>query len=223
MGKAKAPPAGCQPLCWGRIRIRRSPSCRTALQRRESSTVRYSASSTRRNTAASSPPRASTLPTSPPWRGHGCGPCRGREVWPEASQGSLRIWLGSCVGAYPLNTPYRPPHHRGRMNVSDTRPCRDVWWAHAECAPTHGCPVNSGWRPCRPRPVASPGPAGPPTLVRRGRRFGRGAVGHPLPRERKKNFAAIHCRDERPTSPLPPNQKNNNTNNLKQQPYGQRT
>ena len=133
----------------------------SVLRRRESSTGRYSVSSTRRNTGASSLPRASTRLTSPPWRGHGCGPCRGREVWPEASQGSLRIWLGSCVGAYPLNTPYRPPHHRGRMNVFDARPCRDVWGANAirpytgtrpnfpasaEAAPTR-VPGQIRWRP----------------------------------------------------------------------------
>ena len=34
-------------------------------------------------------------------------------------------------------------------------------------------------------------------------------------RERKKNFAAIHCRDERPTSPLPPNQQTTNNEPLR--------
>jgi len=41
---------------------------------------------------------------------------------------------GVRVGAYWIRPIRRPP--RGRMNVSGARPCRDVWRANAEFAPT---------------------------------------------------------------------------------------
>ena len=144
----------------------------SVLRRRESSTGRYSVSSTRRNTDASSLPRASTRLTSPPWRGHGCGPCRGREVWPGASSDAGEFCL-IHVGANPafaLQT-----SRQGRAPDAFIRP---RW------GPSNG--ANAGFAPT-PVPGLPSRPRLRPPLHRYPAKFA-GVLETPLPRERKKTL-----------------------------------